>query len=211
MEKRFARALAAVLLCLWVQAAAAVMTTPGQFAVSESGAATYTIPIQVPPGVAGVEPKLALTYNSQSGNGLLGVGWSLSGLSAVTRCAQTVAQDGAKGGVNFDANDRFCLDGQRLIVISGTYGADGTESRTERESFTRVISYGSAGSGPAWFKVWTKSGQLIEYGNTGDSRVEAQGKSTVRVWAVNKVQDTKGNYFSVTYTEDNANGDYYPS
>src|SRR5258708_413257 len=90
---------------------------PGSFSVSPSGAATYTIPIQVPPGIAGMEPKLALTYNSQGGNGLVGMGWALSGLSVVHRCPRTIAQDGVRGGINYDANDRFCLDGQRLISI----------------------------------------------------------------------------------------------
>lgn len=187
------------------------MDLGGQFSVSESGATTYSVPIQAPPGTGGIEPKLALSYNSQAGNGLLGVGWSLSGLSAVTRCPRTIAQDGAKGGINFDANDRFCLDGQRLVAISGAYGADGTEYRTERESFSKVISYGSAGSGPAWFMVWTKAGHILEYGNTADSRIEAQGKSSARVWAINKISDTKGNYLTFSYTEDNANGDYIPT
>src|SRR5262245_6093117 len=186
-------------------------STPGGFRVTESGAAEYRIPIRVPPGIAGMEPKLALVYNSQAGNGLLGVGWNLEGLSSITRCPRTMAQDGVRGGINYDANDRFCLDGQRLMVISGTYGADGAEYRTERESFSKVISYGNAGSGPAWFKAWTKSGQIIEYGNTADSRSEAQGKTAVRVWAVNKVSDTKGNYLTVSYTEDNAIGDFRPS
>src|SRR2546427_13112058 len=80
--------------------------TPGSFQVSPGGSATYTIPIQVPPGIAGIEPKLALTYNSQGGNGPLGMGWSLSGLSAITRCPRTVAQDGVKDGINFGPNDR---------------------------------------------------------------------------------------------------------
>ena len=127
--------------------------TPGSFNVSESGAATYSIPIAVPPGTAGMEPKLSLQYNSQSGNGLLGMGWSLGGLSSISRCPQTQAIDGVRGSVNFDANDRFCLDGQRLMVVSGSYGADGAEYRTEQESFSRIISYGAAGSGPASFKV----------------------------------------------------------
>jgi len=169
--------------------------TPGSFRVTETGAAAYRIPIRVPPGIAGMEPNLALVYNSQAGNGLLGVGWSLEELSAIARCPATAAQDGVRGSVNYDLNDRYCLDGQRLMLIAGaSYGADGAEYRTERESFSKIISYGVAGNGPAWFNVGTKSGQLIEYGNTADSQILAQGKTTARTWAVNKVSDTKGNY-----------------
>src|ERR1051325_5647321 len=105
-----------VCACLFGSGSARTQTTvagvtPGSFRVSESGAATYTIPIQVPPGVAGMQPQLALTYNSQAGNGLLGMGWSLSGLSAITRCPRTVAQDGVKGGINYDWEDRSRPDG----------------------------------------------------------------------------------------------------
>jgi hypothetical protein len=79
-------------------------------------------------------PNLSLVYHSQSGDGLLGIGWSLSGLSAIYRCPATLLQDGFDGGVNYDANDRFCLDGQRLVAVAGAYGAHGTEYRTERRA-----------------------------------------------------------------------------
>ena len=46
-----------------------------------------------------------------------------------------------KGGVNFDANDRFALDGQRLIAINGADGADGTEYRLEFDPTSRISSY----------------------------------------------------------------------
>ncbi|WP_296636810.1 SpvB/TcaC N-terminal domain-containing protein, partial [Thiobacillus sp. SCN 63-57] len=190
--------------------ATAVGATPGSHQVSPSGAFTYTIPIAVPPGTAGIEPKLSLSYNSQGGNGLLGMGWSLAGLSVIHRCPKTMVQDGVIGGVNYNANDRYCLDGQRLVAVSGTYGADATEYRTESESYSRIVSYGSQGSGPAWWKVWTKSGQILEYGNTADSRIEAQGKTEVMLWSLNKLQDTVGNYLTVSYIEDTPNGQYYP-
>jgi virulence plasmid B protein len=189
---------------------AQTMSLPGKFDVNAGGAATYAIPIAVPPGTADMHPALTLEYSSQSANGIVGVGGALGGLPAVTRCPQTMAQDGVRGSVNFDANDRFCLDGQRLMAISGAYAADGTEYRTEIESFARVISHGAAGTGPAWFEVHTKSGQIMEFGHTASSQLLAQGKTTARVWAVNKVADTAGNYYTVSYTNDPANGQDYP-
>lgn len=188
----------------------AAMYIPGQLSVSATGAATYTIPLQVPPGTAGLQPVLALAYSSQGGNGIAGMGWTLGGQSTVTRCPQTVAQDGVRGSINFDGNDRFCLDGQRLIAISGAYGANGTEYRTELESFAKVVSYGVAGNGPQWFKVWSKSGLVSEYGNTNDSRVIAVGKATAALWAQNRVQDVKGNYLTTTYSRDVDYGDVVP-
>jgi hypothetical protein len=191
-------------------AASAQMALPGSASVAPGGVAVYSIPIAAPPGTADVVPSLTLDYNSGAGDGVLGIGWSLGGLPSVSRCARTLAQDGVRGAVNYDANDRFCLEGQRLIAINGTDGADGTEYRTEIDSFNRVISHGTAGTGPAWFEVHTKSGHVMQLGDTADSQVLAQGKTTARAWAVNKISDSKGNYFTVTYAPDTANGQAYP-
>lgn len=203
---------AVVGLCLSSGTASAAMATSGNFQVTQGGSASYSIPINVPPGTAGMQPDLALTYDSQSGNGSLGVGWGVSGLPIITRCPQTIAQDGVFGSLNFDANDRYCLEGKRLVpkndVSYDGYGSDGYEYRTELESYSKIVSYGSAGSGPAWFKVWTKDGAILEFGNTADSRVEALGKSSVRVWAVNKRSDPRSNEVTYRYSEDTSNGDY---
>jgi hypothetical protein len=205
---------AALLAALGGEADAQLMSIPGAFSVSASGAANYSIPIVVPPGTAGMTPSLSLDFSSQGGNGIVGMGWSLSGLVAIGRCPQTMAQDGVSGTVTYTASDRFCLSGQRLFAISGNYGAEGTEYRTEIESFSRVISHGTAGNGPAWFEVHTKSGQIMQFGNTADSQILAQCTPTVRSWAVNKVSDTKGNYYTVTYHNETAtcggNGQAYP-
>ena len=104
---------------------------PGRGSVSATGEYQYRIPIDVPAGRAGVQPSLALAYSSRGGNGHLGVGWQLEGLSEVNRCAKTFATEGYADGVNFDGDDVFCLDGHKLIAVSGSYGADGTEYRTE--------------------------------------------------------------------------------
>ena len=185
-------------------------SSEGQYSVGEDGQASYTLPIFTPPGQGGMQPSLVFNLSTMGGGTFMGLGGGLGGLSAITRCSRTLATDGVAGGVNFDSNDRFCLEGQRLVLVSGAYGADGAEYRTELDNFTRVISRSSAGSGPAWFEVRTKSGNRMFYGNTSDSRIEAQGQASASVWAVNKIIDAANNEINVSYHEDTATGEYYP-
>ena len=193
-----------------VYAATGSGTLGGALSVDPTGSARYTIPIEVPPGTAGMQPSLSLSYSQHGGNGMLGQGGSLQGLSSISRCPKTKAQDGEHGSVDYDPDDRFCLDGQRLVAVSGRYGASGTEYRTEIDRFVKVISRGTADGGPRHWKVWTKSGRKMEYGRTASSRVEATGRSAVRQWKLNRVEDTAGNYMTVSYTEDTAGGFAYP-
>ncbi|HQR71326.1 MAG TPA: RHS repeat-associated core domain-containing protein [Burkholderiaceae bacterium] len=186
--------------------------TPGSFGVTTSGAATYRIPIWTPPGVGDVKLDLALVYNSRSGNGVLGQGWSIAGLSAITRCNKSWAQDGAPGPVNNTMTDRICLDGQQLKRVSGNPLTDGAVYATEIESFSKVVASGSVGNGPASFTVMTKNGLVYEYGGTTDSRIYAGSTGTIRTWALSRIRDrasiTDGNAITITYVNEAQNGSY---
>ena len=57
--------------------------TEGAFSVSEDSAAQYSLPLWMPEGRGDVRPELALSDNSRSGNGLVGVGWSFQGLATI--------------------------------------------------------------------------------------------------------------------------------
>lgn len=61
--------------------------------VTDTGQATYTMPIRTPDGPGGLKPDLSLIY-SGGGNGHLGVGMALSGPSAITPCRKTFASEG---------------------------------------------------------------------------------------------------------------------
>ncbi len=194
-----------------INAAIVAGSTPATFAVSSTGAANYAIPIWTPPGVGQAQLQLALVYNSRTPNGLTGMGWSLAGLSAISRCHKTWAQDGAPGGVLLALTDRFCLDGLQLKHVSGTYGQAGSVYATEIESFSKIEASGVAGSGPASFKVTTKNGLIYEYGVTPDARITLGGGATVHTWALSKIRDrvgVNGNRITITYTHDVANNAY---
>ena len=66
-------------------------TLPGTASVGPDGSSQYHIDLPMPPGTAGVAPKIGLQYSSKSGWGLSGLGWSVSGLSEITRCPSTRA------------------------------------------------------------------------------------------------------------------------
>ena len=105
--------------------------TTGELSVSGTGAAVYTVPIAVPQGIKGVAPTLALTYNSQSGNGIAGYGWHLAGLSVISRVGSTMYHNDKITEVNLTETDQFALDGQRLMLKEGVYGKAGATYQTE--------------------------------------------------------------------------------
>jgi hypothetical protein len=57
-----------------------VGATPGSFSVTDRGQASYVIGLQVPPGRLGMQPNLALQYLGTKTDGMLSIGWTLTGL-----------------------------------------------------------------------------------------------------------------------------------
>ena len=213
MKIRLAIALVAMMVSgLSMSAFGAFGRTQGQFAVSQMGSAQYSIPIWTPPGIHGIQPNLALTYDSHLPYGVMGPGWALNGLSAISRCNRTYAQDGTPAPIALTMADAFCLDGNRLRLTSSetlsTYGEAGTTYQTEIANFSNVIANGVAGNGPSYFTVQGKDGLTYEYGNTTDSKILATGNTTPYVWALDKVTDRAGNQMTFTYYQ--VDGAYVP-
>jgi len=183
-------------------------TLPGTFNVTDDGAAQYVLPIETPPGRAGVEPHLALVYNSRTGSGFLGPGWSIRGLHRITRCKRTYGVGLERGqlpaAVAYSDSDELCLDGERLVSVApGEY-------RTKRDQQTKIVKTGVGGS--ATFTAYRKDGTIEYYGDgTGHTvatrlsnitiqPAEAVGFSTVtREWLMSRVVDRYGNTMTATY------------
>ena len=141
-------------------------TLPGQGSVGVAGDYRYTLPIEVPPGRAGMAPSLSLSYSSSGENGIAGVGWSLTAGSAIKPCNKTIATD----GVALE-NEESCLDGQRLVSlgeVESAYPGDDSKIemyRTEADSFARVeATPDSSNPGTTLsFRAFLKDGRIRSY------------------------------------------------
>ena len=168
--------------------------------VSPTGAATYTVPISVPQGHAGMEPSLSLTYDSQGGMGLAGWGCNIGGLSVITRVPRDIFHDGQAHGIKHDNTDAFALDGQRLIYYSGTEGANNCVYTVEGNPYTKVTLKGSGST--MWFEVKTNDGKVYRYGSTEQSRQTYYVPSVgthVNAWYISRATDRLGNYITYNY------------
>ena len=173
------------------------------------GGATYAIPITVVPGRAGMEPAVSLNYSSDAGNGIAGVGWSLSVGSAISRCGRTLAQDGVTDRIHFlKSKDRLCLNGQRLVAVSGGYGNSGTEYRSEIDSFVKVVQSGDMDGTTTYFTVTHKNGNKDYFGQTPDSRHSLQGVTKTSTWQLSKSTDVSGNNTINYVYQAHPNGEY---
>ncbi|WP_373924723.1 RHS repeat-associated core domain-containing protein [Duganella sp. CY15W] len=200
---------------------------PGELGVDANGAATYSVPLAVPPGTAGLAPSLSLNYSSSGNNGHVGVGWNLGGLSSIHRCGKTIAQDGINARINFDTGDRLCLDGARLVLTGAkltddTYWADDAVYRTEIDSFVRIKAQGTGSA--RTFVAEYKDGRVATFGNP-DKAVNARvlayvtfdsakalkdtlTRADAQSWALDKVTDRSGNFITFHYTQNSSTGEH---
>jgi hypothetical protein len=178
-------------------------TIAGTFSVSAAGEATYSFPITVPPGRLGMEPHLSIAYSSVGSDGPMGMGFYLQGISAITRCAANVAQDGYIAPVRYDGTDHFCMSGMRLVPVPHPHKKGQTvEYRTFPDTFARIVAkYGGGISGPLSFEVHAKDGHVLEYGATADSRAMATG-GVVAAWHLSSESDRRGNAVDYAWNND---------
>lgn len=175
----------------------------GSYDVSLSGSSIYSIPIRVAPGTAGTEPKISITYNSQASSGPLGAGWSITGLSVITRGHKNFFTDQETSGINFDDSDALFMDGQRLIAVakSGTGKKQQVVYRKEVDDLTRIVQIGES-LNSSIFTAQTKGGVKLEFNGSNGSHIKISDTNdeNVLLFAVSRIIDSSGNYIEFHYS-----------
>ncbi|MBK8424218.1 MAG: VCBS repeat-containing protein [Elusimicrobia bacterium] len=153
-----------------------------------TGAFTYSYPIEVPPGRNGLQPDIKLIYNSQAGNGWLGLGWDLS-FGSITRSTR-------KGIPKYDDTDTFILSqgGQTHELVSVASG----EYRTQIEGgFLKVKKI----SEEEW-RIWDKAGTVYTFRG-----ITAARPGLFFYWALCEVENISGERMVIrTYEADSGGG-----
>lgn len=182
--------------------------TQGNIDVTVGGQLQYTLPIALPPGIKSVAPQINLVYTSGNGNSIAGYGWSLSGITNISRTGKTLEKDSEVSGVNFGSGP-YQFNGQRLMYKSGGNGppyggAAGSIYTTENYSNVVIKALGSitgqTWQGPEYWEVTFEDGSQAWYGatTTGSSNARTPVEYNIVKW-----KDAQGNYISYNYTQTN--------
>ena len=192
-----------LILCQVMLAQDYVGTTAGVLSASPTGAATYTIPLQLRDGYSGFTPQISLVYNSQSGNGIAGFGWNISGLSSIAATPHSRYYDGTDiKGITLNTGDVYTLDGERLLLKSGNNAKKGAEYTTEEEKFYRISIDSAFFSTPKSFVVRKPDGTTYKYGSTNNSicRYGSSSSTSAYGWLLDYSEDKDGNCIKYIYS-----------
>ena len=153
-----------------------------------SGQGNFTVPFELPEGVAGFKPALKLEYTHGNGNGAYGLGWRVAMRQIERRLDFGTPGEGA--------NEVF-LDGGVELRRTGA-----GDFRTVREAaFSRYLRQGEH------WEIVEQDGKRAFFGRTAAARVADPGHPEgVQTWLLEGEEDVNGNRIDYEYS----NVDGYP-
>lgn len=196
---------------------------------SQSGSAGVSYPLTIPAGRQGMQPQLNISYNSDGGNGFLGLGWSMgqSAISIDTRWGVPLLSDTLETEI-------YTLDGEqmmypKILSNSGTmvdwmphrhYDATSSENiystldrpritdaqftLRKQGGFDKIERLGDLPSNYYW-KVTHTNGSVSWYGGKyglEENYVLKNSDNKVVYWSLYRVEDVHGNNINYYYTKE---------
>lgn len=218
MKRAALAVLSVVALCTLSTASTAATDTSASSSQAQNGIGTsgtdqylgqftYDVPIKVAP-FHGLEPTISMHYASGSSNGFLGLGWTLSGISSITRAGPR------KGTPTYGKDDMFLLDGVPLVrcvdlaavVKKAPRGGcakappskgGSTYYTTETESYLRIERHDSVEKGKPviQWEITAQNGTVLTF-------VKVSPTAKAYRWGLQSAVDTHGNKVSYAWQYD---------
>src|SRR5690606_26965684 len=173
-------------------------------------------PINIPAGINGFKPSFSFGYNSGGGNGWMGEGWDLNGVSSITI-------DTRWGTPEFDITtetELYSLDGEMLIYpneyLPHRHSGEGEQVTTQRQSrvsytqgntkrlflrrnhgFSIIERIGTLPSNYYW-KITDTDGTKRYFGGNSNSTL-SDNEGNIVHWGLRKIENSHGNIIEFTY------------
>jgi hypothetical protein len=163
----------------------------------QSGALIQNLKLDIPPGRNGLQPDLALQYNSQRAeDGIAGYGWTVT-IPYIQRLNKTGSQD-LYNNPYFTSS----IDGELATTSTGT----------TTQSFQAKVDEGSFNAYSFVNNVWTmydKHGTRYTFGASDNAQQNASASSSqIYTWMLQEIRDQNNNYVRYIYAKDS--GQIYP-
>lgn len=182
-----------------------------------TGTGSLTIPLASSPGRSGLGPQLSLSYDSGSGNGPFGLGWSLS-LPAITR----KTDKGLPRYLDGDESDVFLVSGAEDLVpildgglnrisiprtVHGVAYTIHTYRPRIETMFARIERWTRTDNGVSHWRTITRDNLITIYGFDENSRIrDPNDERRVFSYLIAFTFDDRGNATQYEYTIDDLVG-----
>lgn len=185
-----------------------------------TGTGSLSLPVPTSPGRSGFGPQLSLSYDSGSGNGPFGLGWTLS--------TPAVARKTDKGLPRYDdtaESDVFLLSGAEDLVPVRQKDGSLFEDATSAPGFTirryrprieglfaRIERWSDTATGDTHWRSITRDNVTTLYGKTNESKLfdpadpDPAHPSRVFSWLICESFDDKGNVVEYGYKPEDTTG-----
>ncbi len=176
------------------------------------GTANLNYPLKIPAGRQGLQPQLAITYSSESGNGWLGLGWNLQ--------VPSISIETQWGVPRFDPakeTETYILEGEmltplahRTILVDRIGDQKRFYPRIDND-FKKIIRHGNNPKN-YWWEVVDKDGTSSFYGGTRDSNVvnnavlRDSANGNITQWFLREIRDLNDNFIRYHYEFDDNSG-----
>jgi RHS repeat-associated protein len=180
-----------------------------------TGTGSMAIPIATSPGRVGFSPQLSLSYDSGSGNGPFGFGWSLS-LPSISR----KTDKGLPRYFDAEESDVFLLSGvEDLVPVINQNGLRYVDGDTHpmftvhryrpriEGLFARIERWTEKTTGDSHWRSLSKDNILTIYGKDPNSRIaDPANPQHIFNWLICETRDDKGNGILYRYKAEDGVG-----
>lgn len=154
-----------------------------------TGTANFNIPVQLPQARA-MTPAMNISYSSGSGNGLLGIGFSINQPAVSIKTSRSIPR--------YDVSDVYILNGAELVPSDSNPNIFLERHGVEFPYIEKIVNDKSE----VYWKIVSSDNVMSVYGTSEESRIfDPKNSSHIFEWLIKESSDSLGNRVIYNYNK----------